>query len=65
MPTLKGFVVESQIPSLTPNLSFDHNLFISTINEQSKGTSGNYILRPFQHILGAQIDVCLPFELRL
>ncbi len=32
-PTLKGFVVNSQIPNLNPNPSFDHNLCILYLNE--------------------------------
>ncbi len=45
-PTLKGFVLESQIPNLTPNHSFDHNSCILGLNEQCEGTLGIYTSRP-------------------
>jgi hypothetical protein len=45
---LRRFVVGSQIPNLTPNLSFDHNSCISCLNEQCEGTLGIYTLIPFQ-----------------
>jgi hypothetical protein len=42
-PTLRGFVVESQIPNLTLDFSFDCNSCISGVIEQCKGILGIYI----------------------
>jgi hypothetical protein len=39
-PTLKGFVVGSQIFNLVPDPSFDHNSCILGLNEQCNGTLG-------------------------
>jgi hypothetical protein len=49
---IREFVVESQIPNLTPNPSFDHNSCISSLNEQCEDTLGIYILIPFQWCFG-------------
>jgi hypothetical protein len=45
---IRGFMVGSQIPNLTPCPSFDHNSCILSLNEQCEGTLGMYILRTFQ-----------------
>jgi hypothetical protein len=54
-PTLRGFVVRSQIPNLILDPSFDHNSCISGLNEQYEGTLGIHILRPFQWYLDGLI----------
>ncbi len=36
-PTLRGFMVKSQIPNLTPAPSFDHNSCILGLHEQCEG----------------------------
>ncbi len=40
-PILKRFVVNSQIPNLNPNTSFDHNLCILNLNEYCESTLDN------------------------
>jgi len=40
-PTLRGFVVNSQIPNLNPNPSFDNNLCILNLNEYCESTLDN------------------------
>jgi hypothetical protein len=40
-PTLRGFVVNSQISNLNPNPSFDHNLCILNLNEYCESTLDN------------------------
>jgi hypothetical protein len=46
-PSLRGFVVGSQIPNFTLDPSFDHKLCILVLNEQCKETLGIYTSRPF------------------
>jgi len=50
--TLRGFVVRNQILNLILGPSFDHNSFISNLNEQCKGILSIYTLKPFQWYLG-------------
>ncbi len=64
-PFLKGFVVGSEIFNLTIDLSFDYNSCISSLNDWCKGILGSYIFKYFQWYFGAQIGVCLPFQLKL
>ncbi len=52
---LKGFVVKSQILNLTLGLFFNHNSFISSLNEQCQGILCIYILTPFIWYLGDPI----------
>jgi hypothetical protein len=60
--TLKGFVIGSQIPNLTPDPSFDHNSCISSLNDQGEGTLEIFILRPFQWYFGGPIWCFLSFQ---
>jgi len=46
-PTLKGFVVRSQIPNLTLDFSFDCNSYISGVIAQCKGILSIYISKHF------------------
>jgi hypothetical protein len=64
-PALRGFVVGSQILNLTPDLSFDHNSCISSLNEQCKGTFGIYTLRPFQWYLEGPIWCFFSFLIKV
>jgi hypothetical protein len=52
---LRGFVVASQIPNLTLDLSFDHNSCISSLNDQGEGILDICTLRPSQWYLGGPI----------
>ncbi len=61
-PSLKGFMVKSQIPSLTHDLSFDHNLCILGVNEQCGGTLSIYTWRIFQWYLGGPIWCLFAFS---
>jgi hypothetical protein len=54
-PTLRGFVVRSQIPNLTPIPSFDHNSCTSGFNEQCENTLNIYTSIHFQWYLGGPI----------
>jgi hypothetical protein len=54
-PTLRGFVIGSQILNLTPDPSFDHNSCISSLNDQGEGTLDIFTLRPFQWYFGGPI----------
>jgi len=47
-PTVRGFVVGSQIPNLTPNLYFDHNSCISSSNGQCESTLGIHASKTFE-----------------
>jgi hypothetical protein len=58
-------VVGSEIFNLTIDLSFDYNSCISSLNDWCKGILGSYIFKYFQWYFGAQIGVCLPFQLKL
>jgi hypothetical protein len=52
---LREFVVNSQIPNLNLNPSFDHNLCISSLNGQYEGTLDIYNSKKFQWYLGGFI----------
>jgi hypothetical protein len=62
---LRGFVVRSQVPNLTPNPFIDHNLCISGLNGQCKGTLAFTFQKLSNDILRAPFGACLPFQLRL
>ncbi len=51
-PTLKGFVVGSEIFNLNLNPSFDYNSCILGLHKQCKGILSNYILKHFQWYFG-------------
>jgi hypothetical protein len=46
-PDFKGFIVESQIPNLTPTPSFDHNSCKLGLNGQWSGTLNIYVSTNF------------------
>jgi hypothetical protein len=59
---LMQFVIKSQIPNLTLNLSFEHNSCISNLNEQCKGTLGIYTSKTFQWYPGGPIWCLFAFS---
>jgi hypothetical protein len=54
-PTLRGFVIGSQISNMIPAPSFDHNSCILGLNEQFDGILNIYTSRPFQWYFGGLI----------
>ncbi len=60
---LRGFVVGTQIRNLIPNLSFDHNSCISSVNWQCMGILISTLQDISNDIMGASFGACLPFQL--
>jgi len=59
---LRGLVFGSQFPNLTPNLSFDHNSCISSLNEHARTFLASTLQDLSNGILEAQFGVWFPFQ---